>query len=82
MTNWKHSLAFAQYRDLPPYGVEIEETRARFFRSPELWERRYYWSDMGMPEGLAYEIIVFERVARENGFDVRTTRIPGLDYST
>ena len=49
-------------------------------RSEEAWERRYHWSDAGEPEGLAYKIEVFEAVAREDGFDVRTPRIPGLQY--
>lgn len=49
-------------------------------RSAELWERRYGWSDLGMPEGLGYKIAVFEAIDREHGFDVRTPRIPGLDY--
>lgn len=49
-------------------------------RSAELWERRHDSSDMGMPEGLAYKIAVFEAVDRERGYDVRCPRIPGLDY--
>jgi len=49
-------------------------------RSEETWERRYNWSDAGEPEGLAYKIEIFEAVSRERGFDVRTPRIPGLQY--
>ena len=49
-------------------------------RSEENWERRYDWSDAGEPEGLAYKIEVFEAVSREHGFDVRTPRIPGIQY--
>jgi ribosomal protein S18 acetylase RimI-like enzyme len=49
-------------------------------RSEETWERRYDWSDAGEPEGLAYKIEVFEAVARERGFEVRTPRIPGIQY--
>jgi ribosomal protein S18 acetylase RimI-like enzyme len=49
-------------------------------RSEETWERRYHWSDAGEPEGLAYKIEIFEAVSRERGFDVRTPRIPGLQY--
>ena len=49
-------------------------------RSEETWERRYNWSDAGEPEGLAYKIEIFEAVDRERGFDVRTPRIPGLQY--
>jgi ribosomal protein S18 acetylase RimI-like enzyme len=49
-------------------------------RSEEAWEKRYHWSDAGEPEGLAYKIEVFEAVDRDRGFDVRTPRIPGLQY--
>jgi GNAT superfamily N-acetyltransferase len=49
-------------------------------RSEEAWENRYNWSDAGDPEGLAYKIEIFEAVDRERGFDVRTPRIPGLQY--
>jgi ribosomal protein S18 acetylase RimI-like enzyme len=49
-------------------------------RSEEDWEHRYHWSDAGEPEGLAYKIEVFEAVDRDRGFDVRTPRIPGLQY--
>ena len=49
-------------------------------RSADHWAERHRWCDMGMPEGLAYKIAVFEAVDRERGYDVRTPRIPGLDY--
>lgn len=49
-------------------------------RSEEAWERRYHWSDVGEPEGLAYKIEIFEAVCRQRGFDVRTPRIPGIRY--
>lgn len=49
-------------------------------RSEETWERRYDWSDAGEPEGLAYKIEIFEAVSRQRGFDVRTPRIPGIQY--
>ena len=49
-------------------------------RSEENWEHRHYWSDAGQPEGLAYKIEIFEAVDRQRGFDVRTPRIPGLQY--
>lgn len=49
-------------------------------RSTHEWRRRHQWSDMGMPEGLAYKIAVFESIDRERGYDVRAPRIPGLDY--
>lgn len=49
-------------------------------RGPLEWERRYRWSDTGMPEGLAYKITVFEGYARHCGFRVDTPPIPGLVY--
>ncbi|HEX3553926.1 MAG TPA: GNAT family N-acetyltransferase [Thermoanaerobaculia bacterium] len=49
-------------------------------RSEETWERRYHWSDAGQPEGLAYKIEVFEAVFRQRGYEIRTPRIPGLQY--
>jgi ribosomal protein S18 acetylase RimI-like enzyme len=49
-------------------------------RSDENWERRYNWSDAGEPEGLAYKIEIFEAVSRQRGYEVRTPRIPGLQY--
>jgi ribosomal protein S18 acetylase RimI-like enzyme len=49
-------------------------------RTDEAWERRYDWSDAGEPEGLAYKIEIFEAVFRERGFEIRTPRIPGLQY--
>jgi GNAT superfamily N-acetyltransferase len=49
-------------------------------RSNEHWKRRWNWSDLGMPEGLACKIALFEHEAAENGYDVRTPRIPDLDY--
>jgi GNAT superfamily N-acetyltransferase len=47
-------------------------------RSLEDWERAPQHSDIGAPEGLAYKIQVFERVAREGGWRVDTPHIPGL----
>jgi len=49
-------------------------------RSEETWAQRFHWSDAGDPEGLAYKIEIFEAVDRNHGFDVRTPRIPGLQY--
>ncbi len=49
-------------------------------RSDETWEHRHHWSDAGEPEGLAYRIEIFEAIDRKRGFDVRTPRIPGLEY--
>jgi GNAT superfamily N-acetyltransferase len=49
-------------------------------RSAETWENRYHWSDAGEPEGLAYKIEIFEAVDRKRGFEVRTPRIPWIQY--
>lgn len=49
-------------------------------RSEKAWEHRHYWSDSGEPEGLAYKIEIFEAVFRERGFEIRTPRLPGLQY--
>jgi ribosomal protein S18 acetylase RimI-like enzyme len=49
-------------------------------RSEEAWEHRHHWSDAGEPEGLAYKIEIFEAVFREQGFEIRTPRLPGLKY--
>jgi GNAT superfamily N-acetyltransferase len=50
-------------------------------RSSAQWEQRYMWSDCGQPEGLALKIALFEAEARTQGYDIKTPRIPGLDYS-
>jgi GNAT superfamily N-acetyltransferase len=49
-------------------------------RSPEAWAERYRSSDVGQPEGLAHKIEVFEAIARQDGWVIRTPRIPGLAY--
>lgn len=51
-------------------------------RSPEDWAQRDRWCDVGMPEGLAEKIGIFEAYSRHCGFRVRTPRIPGLVYPT
>jgi len=43
------------------------------------WRKRYDWSDVGEPEGLASKIGIFEQVARRRGFVVETPRVPGLE---
>jgi GNAT superfamily N-acetyltransferase len=48
-------------------------------RSEAEWAKRWYSSDMGEPEGLAYKIGVFEEVARDRGWVVDTVRVPRLD---
>jgi GNAT superfamily N-acetyltransferase len=49
-------------------------------RSEKTWEHRHHWSDAGDPEGLAYKIEIFEAVFRQDGLEIRTPRIPGLEY--
>jgi GNAT superfamily N-acetyltransferase len=48
-------------------------------RSDEQW-RQHRYADAGPPEALAYQIEVFEAIARRDGFVVPTPRIPGVAY--
>jgi GNAT superfamily N-acetyltransferase len=41
-------------------------------RGEEEWAKAHWWCDIGEPEGLAYKIGVFERVAREDGWRVES----------
>ncbi|WP_153535069.1 hypothetical protein [Streptomyces sp. RB17] len=41
-------------------------------RGEEEWARAGWWCDIGEPEGPAYKIGVFERVAREDGWRVES----------
>jgi ribosomal protein S18 acetylase RimI-like enzyme len=70
------------YRAPTTFALHLAVRGWPLLRSSDLWERRYDWSDLGMPEGLAYRIALFESIARECGYDVRTPRIPGLDYDS
>lgn len=49
-------------------------------RGADDWARRDDWCDVGMPEGLARKIQIFEALARREGLPVHTPRIPGLAY--
>ena len=51
-------------------------------RGPAEWADRHRWSDLGMPEGLAYKITLFEAHARRHGFRVETPRTPGFRVPT
>jgi GNAT superfamily N-acetyltransferase len=62
------------------FALHLARAGWPLIRSEETWEHRYHWSDAGEPEGLAYKIEIFEAVDRERGFDVRTPRIPGIQY--
>jgi GNAT superfamily N-acetyltransferase len=85
---WTETAAYSAIAESSPRGYLARSTFALHLavhawplvRSAEFWERRHEWCDIGMPEGLAYKIAVFEAVDREAGYAVRTVRIPGLDY--
>ena len=47
-------------------------------RSDAAWDEASRYADCGEPEGLAYKIQIFERVARDNGWRVTTPVIPGI----
>jgi len=64
------------------FAVHLALAGWPLIRSKENWEHRYRWSDAGEPEGLAYKIEIFEAVSRKRGFEVRTPRIPGIQYRT
>lgn len=69
------------FRCIPgTFAVHLALAGWPLIRSEETWERRYDWSDAGEPEGLACKIEIFEAVSRQSGFDVRTPRIPGIQY--
>ncbi|MGW0820534.1 GNAT family N-acetyltransferase [Streptomyces sp. NPDC002845] len=50
-------------------------------RGEEEWARASQWCDIGEPEGLAYKIGIFERVAREEGWRVDGPYRPYGTYS-
>lgn len=49
-------------------------------RSDAAWDNRHYHADGGEVEGLAYKIEIFEAIDRRYGFELRTPRIPGIQY--
>jgi GNAT superfamily N-acetyltransferase len=76
----KRQLGEAHHHVPGTFALHLALAGWPLIRSDEAWERRYHWSDSGEPEGLAYKIEVFEAIERERGLDVRTPRIPGLQY--
>lgn len=50
-------------------------------RSREAWEERGSSLDAGFPEGLAHKIELWEAWDRQQGYEIRTPRIPGLAYA-
>jgi GNAT superfamily N-acetyltransferase len=76
---------YAEGSVLPHYAMSTFALFLAFkgwplIRNLKDWERRYWYSDGGMPEGLAYKIEIFEALARRRGFVVATPKIPGLAY--
>ena len=49
-------------------------------RSAAAWDDRHASADCGDPEGLAYKIEIFEAIDRRHRFEVRTPRLPGIEY--
>ncbi len=85
--DWRETSAHATDKDfeLHVYGtatfaLSLALAGWPLIRSDETWERRHNWCDIGEPEGLAYKIEIFEALDRQEGFVVRTPRIPGLLY--
>jgi len=79
-TDLERGLGEAFYCTPGTFALHLALAGWPLIRSDDTWENRYNWSDSGQPEGLAYKIEIFEAVDRERNFDVRTPRIPGLQY--
>ncbi|GAB3277773.1 hypothetical protein GCM10027589_03670 [Actinocorallia lasiicapitis] len=63
---------------LTTFSVHLAVRGHPLIRSPEHWAEARAHCDLGAPEGLAYKIRVFERIAADDGWSVRTPTIPGL----
>ncbi len=86
---WAESPRFAELRasgsrearDAPgTFALALARSGWPLIRSAEAWEQRHAWCDCGDPEGLAYKIEIFEAIDRRCGFEVRTPRLPGIEY--
>jgi len=77
----RESLPDAYWHAPGTFAIHLALAGWPLIRSQESWEERYKWMDAGMPEGLAHKITVFETFDREQGYFVRTPRIPGLEYA-
>jgi GNAT superfamily N-acetyltransferase len=77
----QESLPDAYWHAPATFAVHLALAGWPLIRSQESWEDRSRWRDVGMPEGLALMITIFERLDREQGYLVRAPRIPGLDYA-
>jgi len=76
----RDSSSWVYYQAPGTFALHLALAGWPLIRSEELWEQRDRWSDAGQPGGLALKIAVFEGVDRAQNYDVRTPRIPGLDY--
>jgi GNAT superfamily N-acetyltransferase len=83
--SWKHSIGFMRHSSLPRYefragtgtlALRLAVDGRPLIRSEEAWQQAPRHSDIGTPEGLAYKIRIFERVARDHGWRVATPAIP------
>jgi GNAT superfamily N-acetyltransferase len=79
-TDLERRLGEAFYSIPGTFALHLALAGWPLIRSDETWEERHQWSDAGQPEGLAYKIEIFEAVDRQRGFEVRTPRLPGLQY--
>jgi GNAT superfamily N-acetyltransferase len=86
---WTESPRFAELRaggsrearDAPgTFALALARRGWPLIRSAEAWEQRHGWYECGAPEGLAYKIEIFEAIDRRYRFEVRTPRLPGIEY--
>lgn len=64
---------------LGTFAVSLALAGWPLVRSEEHWARRHHGSDAGEPEGFAYKVGIFERLAADDGWVVDTPRIPALE---
>lgn len=62
-------------------AVAIATRGYPLLRSREAWDERFGSLDAGFPEGLAHKILLWEEADREQGYELRTPRIPGLPHA-
>lgn len=78
-------LAIEEHAEVPVYAhatlaLALATRGWPLIRSKAHWARRHASADLGQVEGLAMKIQLFEALARDAGWDVRTPRIPNLAY--
>jgi GNAT superfamily N-acetyltransferase len=64
---------------LGTFAVSLALAGWPLVRSEEHWARRFGSSDAGDPEGFAYKLGIFERLAADDGWVVDTPCIPALE---